>query len=176
MKLHVYIHPDACHGKSCVDAHLTVSYRHLKRYINETRFDVLTPEDIVDALTYDGGVKNTAVEYISINRKYVDLNKYELSSELKLIANMETPCEVRYEHIGGEKYSAHVYKYSNCCFKSLFIYGHESHIIYDYVHDSPDDEETNSSKEEGMDGKANNGSKGKGSGKKKKASIAAETT
>lgn len=103
LQLQVYLHPDACHGKSCVDAHFAVSYRHLKRYIQETHYDVLTPEDIADALTYDQGAKNSTVEFISINRKHVDLDKYELASECKLIGNFDTPCEIRYEALGGDK-------------------------------------------------------------------------
>lgn len=124
--------------------------------------DVHLPEDIVDALCYDNGVKSTAVEFISINWKYVDLDKYEIASELKLICNMETPCEVRYEHLGGEKYKTKAYKYSNCFFQSFFINGHESQVIYDYVHDNPDDEETNSSEEE----EAAQGKKGTGNNKR----------
>lgn len=76
LKLKVYIHPDACHGKSCVNAHFSVSFRHLKRYIQETHYDLLTPEDMVDTLTYDYGVKNAAVEFISVKRSHPDLDKY----------------------------------------------------------------------------------------------------
>lgn len=144
----MYIHPDACHGKSCVDAHFAVSYRHMKRYIQETRYDVLTPEDIVDALSYDNGIKNSAVEFISINRNHADLDKYEVSCDVKLLSNLESPCELRYEHLGGEKFCASAYKYSNSCFKRIFINGHESEIIYNYYYENIDDEESNSSEEE----------------------------
>lgn len=116
-KIRVYIHPDACHGKSCVDDHCAVSHRLLKRNISETHYDVLNPEDIVDPridalpLVIDG-VKNSVVDFISIDREYVDLDKYEIASEKKLIAHLETPCENRYEEVPDTtgKFTATVYK------------------------------------------------------------------
>lgn len=45
-----FLHPDAFCGKNCVDRHLTVIWRLVKRYIQETENDVVTPEDLMDAL------------------------------------------------------------------------------------------------------------------------------
>lgn len=73
--LQLFLHPDACCGKSCVDAHFAVSFRLLKRYITENRFDVLTREYIVDAITYDGWVMNTFVDYIKVNHNHDTLMK-----------------------------------------------------------------------------------------------------
>lgn len=50
LKLKVYIHLDACCSKICIDARFVVSFRHLKRYIMETGYNVLTLEDIIDSL------------------------------------------------------------------------------------------------------------------------------
>lgn len=94
MEPSVYLHPDACCGKNCVDAHFALSFRHLKIYILETRNDVLTPEDIVDALIFDGGVKNTFVDFIKTNRLHEDILRYECANEPNLIYNLRTPCEV----------------------------------------------------------------------------------
>lgn len=43
---------------------------------------------------------------------------------------------------------ATAYKYSNCCFKQYLINEHECEKVFDYVHDNPDDKETNSSEDE----------------------------
>lgn len=80
MNLQVYLHPDAYCGKSCVDAHFAVSFREIKRYIIKAVYDFLTPEDIFDALTFDGGVKNNFVDYIKDDRNHGRLMAYEIAS------------------------------------------------------------------------------------------------
>lgn len=115
MKLDLYLHPDACCGKSCVvDAHFAVSFRHLKRYITETRFDVLTPEDIVDGLTYDHGVKNTYVDYIKVNRNHDKLMEYEYSNSCGLQCVLRSPAEMQYEYVSRNQYKVKAYQYSKC--------------------------------------------------------------
>lgn len=99
LELKVYIHPEACCGKSCVDAHFAVYFRHLKRYISEKKFDVLTPDYIVDTLVYDGGVLNTYVDYIETNRKHECLLDYEIADECDLCDVLDSPSEIRYRTI-----------------------------------------------------------------------------
>lgn len=70
IKLKTYLHPDAYCGKSCVDGHFTVLWRLVKRYIAETEIDMVTPEDIMDCVLHDGWFKNTASDYIKVNRNY----------------------------------------------------------------------------------------------------------
>lgn len=82
----VYVHPDVCCGKSCVDSHLAVSFRLLN--------DVSTPEDIVDALIYEGGVKNIFFDFIKTNRLHEDILRYEVANEANLISNLRTTCEL----------------------------------------------------------------------------------
>lgn len=99
MKLELYLHPDAYFGKSFVDENFAVSCRQLKRYITEAGFDVLTPEDIVEALTVDGGVKNTFLDFIKVDRAHEKLMVYELCSACKLQATLGNFAEIRYEHL-----------------------------------------------------------------------------
>lgn len=142
MEPSVYVHPDACCGKSCVDAHLAVSFRHLKRYILETRHDVLTPEDIVDALTYDRGVKNTLVDFIKTDRGHETILRYDAANEAKLIAKLRKPCEVRYETHGDGSYTLTTYIYSKCCFRKLEANGNECFRVKKYAYEDEADEET----------------------------------
>lgn len=94
LELNVYLHLDAFCGKSCVDTHFALSFRHLKRYITEKGHNVLTPEDMVDALAYDDGLKNTFVDYIKTNRQYDTFLRYESAPETKFIASLRTPAEI----------------------------------------------------------------------------------
>lgn len=103
LTLNVYLHPDACCGKGCVEVHFVVSFRHLKRYITETRHDILTPEDVVDDLVYDNGFKNTSVDYIKTNRRHEACLRYEAAAEAGLIYSLGNPAEIRYCDMFGGK-------------------------------------------------------------------------
>lgn len=60
----------------------------------EKPFDVLTLEDIVDALQHDGGVMNTFVDCIRINHNFRRLVELECAESNKLICNLESPAEI----------------------------------------------------------------------------------
>lgn len=137
--LNVYVHPDACCGKSCVGAHFAFSFRQLKRYITETGHDVLTPEDIVDALTYDHGVKNTFVDYIKTNRQHGTFLRYETAAEAKLISSLSTPAEIQYTDLEEGKYQLTRYRYSKCCFQKFDVDGHECFPTEKYVYANEED-------------------------------------
>lgn len=146
--LHSILHPDACCGKSCVDCHFAVSFRLLKRYILETKFDVLTPEDIVDALRYEGGIRNTFVDYIRVNRKFKTIVWYETAEKLKLIANMESPAEIRYEKSDHGEFFVKCFKYSHAFYRVFCIKEHESIEVVNKPGHAAVDKESYSTEEE----------------------------
>lgn len=148
LRLTTFIHPDACCGKSCVDAYFAISFRHLKRYICETKFDVLTPEDIFDALTYEGGITNTFIDYIRVNRQHRNLIEYELADAEKLNCALESPYEVAYEKNSDGSFMMKSYKYSNCHYRLFKINSYEcAQVVGDSNH-RKEDKETYSSEEE----------------------------
>ena len=57
--------------KTVLDGHLSVASRQVDKFIRETGCEVVVPSDLVHALTYQGGVKTTATDFISINRRSV---------------------------------------------------------------------------------------------------------
>lgn len=95
-----------------MDCHFAVSFKSLKRYITEPKFDVLTPEDKVDTLRYDGGVKNTFVDYIRVNRDFQKIVKLECAEKVKLIYNLESPAEIMYDRKEDVTYLIKFYRYS----------------------------------------------------------------
>lgn len=121
-----YLHPDPCCGKSCVDGHFAVIWRLVKRYIQETENDVLTPEDMMDALTYDGGIKNSTVDYIKVNRNHATTLNIKLAETLHMVTLLGTPAEIRYTLLSEGKYAIRTYKYSNCQYEQVLVDGFES--------------------------------------------------
>lgn len=45
-----------------VDAHFSIGKSHIMCFVNEIRLFVIVPEDVIEALTFDNGLPNTAVE------------------------------------------------------------------------------------------------------------------
>lgn len=73
-----FINPSALDGKNMVDAHLAIEKRHIIRFVNERRLDVVVIEDLIEAIKFNNGLPNTAVELIEINRNYHGLKSWLL--------------------------------------------------------------------------------------------------
>lgn len=67
----------------------------MKLHFFECSYDVLTPEDILHALFYDGGVKNTFVDYIKVNRNHRRINAYVLADTRSFCDSIHIPIEIR---------------------------------------------------------------------------------
>lgn len=134
LQLRSYLHPDACCGKSCMDGHFAVLWRPLKRYIEETESDVVTPEDIMDAITYDNGIKNTVVDYIKANRTHEKFLNLNLAEQLRMVGRLGSPAQITYERLGGGRYVMNSYTYSGCQYKRLIIDDFESTVDRKYVY------------------------------------------
>lgn len=87
------------------------------------RFDVLTPADIVDVLVFYGGVKNTFVDYIELNRDNPDFNSYDIAGIKELLDAINNPSEIRYNKVGTAKYEMNSYNYSHCCYRKFLVQG-----------------------------------------------------
>lgn len=141
-ELTTLLHPDECCGKSCVDCHFAVSFRLLKRYVMESKFDVLTPEDIVDALRYEGGIRNTLVDYVRVIRKFKTILEYECSEKVNLVGNLVSTCDIQYERIEEGKYMMKCFKYSGAHYRVFSINNHESIVILNYAEQTSVERET----------------------------------
>lgn len=128
LKLTLFLHPDACCGKSCADAHLALSLRHVKRYIMERCYDVLTPGDVVEALIYEGVVKNTFVDNIKVHHEHWKVLEFEMARKEGLLETLGTPCGIRYEHLPDGHYLLKLYTYSNCSNRSFIVRAYESSV------------------------------------------------
>lgn len=141
VQLHSILHPDACCGKSCVDGHFAVAWRHVKRYIEDTESDVVTPEDLMDVLVYDGGVKNTAVDFIKVHRDNKNVEEYVTALEAGLIARLGSPEEVLYEQREDGKLSVTCFPYSKCYYRRYVMDQQECFWDDDYVYSNEIDKE-----------------------------------
>ena len=65
-----FVHSETQRGKSLVDAHFALAMMHISRYCTETRKDVTTPADVVEALNSFGGVANCTAEMVHLRRDY----------------------------------------------------------------------------------------------------------
>lgn len=71
-----------------------------------------TPEDMCDAITYDGGIKNTIVNYIKMNRNHDTFLNLNIAEKLRMIDRLGTPAEIKYERLSEGNYALHSYTYS----------------------------------------------------------------
>lgn len=69
VRLAEVIQPDVQQSKNMVDVHFRIGGRQADKYIREKNLGVVTPDDIAEALIYDGGMKGAGVDFISVNRK-----------------------------------------------------------------------------------------------------------
>lgn len=120
----------------------------LKRYILGTKFDVLNPEDIVDALRYGGGIRNTFVYYIRVNRNARKFVEYECAENAKLIYNLDSPAEIKYEKKPDGSYVLRCYKYSKAYYRIMAVCGNESIEVVNCANHERLDMETYSTEEE----------------------------
>lgn len=119
-----------------------------ERYILETKYDVLTPEDKVNALRYEGGIRNTFVDCIRVNRDFQTILEYECAEKMKLIVNMESPAEIRYDKISSDQYLVKSFKYSDAFYRVLYVKKHESSEVINAPGHGDTDKESYSTEEE----------------------------
>ena len=113
IKLVSFLHPEAQNSKNMVDGHFAVAKRHIVRFVQETTHDVITPIDVVEALTYDEGIKDTATDFVFIdrcNRSMECWNKaYKDDNNIDKFGNNG---EYIYDYKGGREFSVRSYRYS----------------------------------------------------------------
>lgn len=106
------IHPAAQDGKNMVDAHFAIAKRHVLRYIAEQKADVIVPEDIVKALTYDHGLPNSVVDFINVDRSNHNLQRWG-SAKKEDISSLGAVGEIVFERKECGEDIGHVYQYSS---------------------------------------------------------------
>lgn len=114
----------------------------------ETKYGVLTPAEIVDALRYDGGIRNKFVDYIRVNRTFKSIMEYECAEKAKLISNLESPAEIRYEEATGGTYILKCFKYSHAFYRIFSVVRNESIEIIEDKHHLEVDKERYATEEE----------------------------
>lgn len=112
LSLRVVLHPDSQDGKCLVDAHFAVSSRVVDRYITSTQLQVETPDDLVTALTYNGGVKKTAVDMICIERRFELLDAWKKGVQDGKIINLRRRGEVQFYDEGDGLIRVEAFNYS----------------------------------------------------------------
>lgn len=115
-----------------MDGHFAVLWRLLKRFVEETESDFLTPEDIIDAVTYDGGIKNTVVDYVKVNRNHDTTRIVKVVERLRMVQQLGSPAEIKFERLEEGKYALNCYKYSGCQYERVLVDGFESIIDRKY--------------------------------------------
>lgn len=136
-----FLHPDACCGKSCVDDHFAVAWRHVKKYIEERESDVVTLEDLIDALIYDGGLKNTGVEFIKVDRHQKTFQTNAASMESGVIGKLSSPAEITYGRRSDRTLALTCHACSGCYFTIHVIDGYECIWDGEHVYERAEDKE-----------------------------------
>lgn len=54
-------------GEGLMDAYFAVSMKHLNRYVNENKINIVPPNDLIDGLAFRRGIDNSTEELININ-------------------------------------------------------------------------------------------------------------
>lgn len=74
-------------------------------------------------MSYDGGVKNSVVDFIKVNRKNNTIVEYGIAHDAETLAPLGTPTEIKYERIEQGRYKLYVYKYSKCQYTVFSLSG-----------------------------------------------------
>lgn len=106
------IHPAAQDGKIIVDAHFYIAKRHIMRFVNTRRLDVIVPEDVIEALTFDYGFSNTAIELLKLHRNYHGLKSCLIGKKL---AQLGSVAEMVIGRKGNGDSFVKAYQYSEAC-------------------------------------------------------------
>lgn len=77
----------------------------------------------MDALTYEGGVRNTVVDFIKVHRDYATVRDYVTALEAGLMARLGSPAEIVYEERADGKLSITWFPYSKWYYRVYVIYG-----------------------------------------------------
>lgn len=91
-----FIHSETQRDKSLINAHFAIAMRHISRYCNETRGDVTTPRDVVNALNSFGGVANCTAEMVHIRRNNLSMQQWLVAKKSKKIQKMGRINEFQY--------------------------------------------------------------------------------
>lgn len=95
-----------------VDAHFGIGRRQIDKYIREKGLSVVSPEYIAEELICDGGIKNTAVDFVRVNRKLARVRKWFHARENRTFDSIGTCADITShsmgnsaEHVVTDKYS-----------------------------------------------------------------------
>ncbi len=108
IKILSYVHTGVQDGKGSIDAHFSTAMRHVHRYCSMGN-DVITSAQLVNALKANGGVANSYVEMIGINRSHARKFEAENASITRMLDGCGEHMETLFNY---EEEVALVYKYS----------------------------------------------------------------
>lgn len=116
IKVHSIVQSETQDGKGVADIHFATAMRHVIRYIEERRADIITPEDLVTALKHGQGMKGCIAELFNVNRncKQYDFwwNAFKVGVEIGHLGRQNV---IEYDHENSRKN-----RFIAKCFKSWY--------------------------------------------------------
>lgn len=86
---------------------------------------MITPKYLMDALTFEGGVRNTVTDFIKLKRDNEVPRDYVTALEAGLIGRLGSPTEILYEQRADGELLITSFPYSNCYYTKYVMDGVE---------------------------------------------------
>lgn len=153
MRIESFVHSETQRGKSLIDAHFALCMMHINRYVNQTRNNMATPSDIVQALNSLGGVANCTAEMVRIRRSFPGMEKWVNAQKQNNLVKLGRVNEILYEKTDEDMYKAKCfrlsgrsyieYKFRPCCSERVCSSGNDPNILVENNEHYGTTEETN---------------------------------
>jgi hypothetical protein len=104
-----FIHSGVQDGKSPLDGHFATAMRHVSMFCDEGN-DIVTPEQLVNALRCNGGVRNSITELVGINRKAMDEFLIANDAKIEQLKHLKDQSDI---HFDMDAKTLCVYQYAN---------------------------------------------------------------
>lgn len=111
MRLQAHIYTEMAQTKAVVDAHFATAMDRVNRFCKEMKQDVTTPIDLSRAIGYRGGVLNSTVELIQVNRTMTKARKWLDAKRTGRLSRMERADKIVYDEVREFSARARMFKY-----------------------------------------------------------------
>lgn len=111
MRLQAYIYTELAQSKAVMDSHFGTAMDRVNRFCKEMKQDVTAPADLSRAIGYRGGVFNSTVELIQVNRNKPRARKWLDAEREGRLPRMERVDKIVYDKFENGDFHASMFKY-----------------------------------------------------------------
>lgn len=111
IRLRAHIITELAQTKAVVDAHFAAAMDRVNRFCKEMKLDVTSPPGLSRAIGYRGGVVNSTVELIQVNRTMAKARQWLDAKRQGRLSRMERVDKIAYDEVGDGVARAKMFNY-----------------------------------------------------------------